>query len=34
MRNNGTAAIALDAGRTVGAGLNQSGISAGLCHAF
>jgi predicted porin len=34
MRNRGAAAIALDAGGTVGAGLNQSGISAGVRHAF
>ncbi|SFV05498.1 porin [Pseudoduganella namucuonensis] len=34
MRNGGLAAIALDAGGTVGAGLNQSGVSAGVRHAF
>jgi predicted porin len=34
MKNNGVAAIALDAGGTVGAGLNQSGISAGVRHIF
>ena len=34
MKNKGTAAIALDAGGSVGAGMNQSGISAGVRHAF
>lgn len=34
MKNAGAAAIALDAGGTVGAGLNQSGISAGVRHTF
>ncbi|SFV11234.1 porin [Pseudoduganella namucuonensis] len=34
MRNGGLAAISLDAGGTVGAGLNQSGLSAGVRHAF
>jgi predicted porin len=34
MKNSGSAAIALDVGGTVGAGMNQSGLSAGLRHAF
>jgi predicted porin len=34
MRNAGNAAIALDAGGTVGAGLNQTGLSVGIRHAF
>ena len=34
MNNAGSAAIALDAGGTVGAGLNQSGLSVGVRHAF
>jgi predicted porin len=34
MKNAGAAAIALDAGGTVGTGLNQSGISAGVRHTF
>jgi predicted porin len=34
MRNAGAAAIALDAGGTVGIGMNQSGLSVGLRHAF
>lgn len=34
MKNAGAAALALDAGGTVGAGLSQSGISAGVRHAF
>jgi predicted porin len=34
MKNHGAAAIALDAGGTVGVGMNQSGISAGVRHVF
>jgi predicted porin len=34
MKNGGSAAIALDVGGTVGAGMNQSGLSAGLRHSF
>lgn len=34
MRNGGVAAIALDAGGTVGVGREQSGLSAGVRHAF
>lgn len=34
MDNEGTAAISLDAGGTVGAGLRQSGIMTGLRHSF
>ncbi|MES2113684.1 MAG: porin, partial [Pseudomonadota bacterium] len=34
MNNSGTAAIALDAGGTVGAGMNQNGVMAGLRHTF
>ncbi len=34
MKNAGAAAIALDAGGSVGAGLSQSGVSAGVRHAF
>ena len=34
MQNKGGAAIALDAGGTVGAGLNQSGLLAGVRHTF
>ncbi|WP_137174129.1 porin [Massilia sp. HP4] len=34
MRNNVSAAIALDAGGTVGVGMNQSGLSVGIRHAF
>jgi predicted porin len=34
MKNAGAAAIALDVGGTVGAGLSQSGLSVGVRHAF
>ena len=34
MKNAGAAALALDAGGTVGAGMSQSGISAGVRHVF
>ncbi|MFC4931440.1 porin [Massilia sp. GCM10023247] len=34
MRNKGAAAIALDVGGTVGPGMNQSGVSVGVRHAF
>ena len=34
MNNSGTSAVALDAGGTVGAGLSQNGIMAGLRHSF
>jgi predicted porin len=34
MANKGTSAVALDAGGTVGAGLGQNGIMAGLRHTF
>lgn len=34
MKNSGAAAIALDAGGTVGVGMNQSGISVGVRHVF
>lgn len=34
MRNSGQAAIALDAGGTVGQGLNQAGLSVGVRHLF
>lgn len=34
MRNAGAAAIAVDAGGTVGAGMNQTGIMAGIRHSF
>lgn len=34
IRNRGGAAIALDAGGTVGAGLNQSGVLVGVRHLF
>jgi predicted porin len=34
MKNGGTAAIALDAGGTVGPGLNQAGFFAGVRHLF
>jgi predicted porin len=34
MRNKGTSAIALDAGGTVGVGMNQNGVMGGLRHTF
>jgi predicted porin len=34
MANKGTSAVALDAGGTVGAGLGQNGLMAGLRHTF
>jgi predicted porin len=34
MDNKGTSAVALDAGGTVGAGLGQNGLMAGLRHTF
>lgn len=34
IKNGGAAAIALDAGGTVGAGLNQAGLFAGVRHLF
>jgi predicted porin len=34
VKNSGNAALALDAGGTVGVGLNQSGAMAGLRHTF
>jgi predicted porin len=34
MQNNGTAAIALDAGGTVGTGMNQFGVMTGVRHFF
>lgn len=34
MRNGGLAAIPLDVGGTVGVGMNQSGLSVGVRHAF
>lgn len=34
MKNSGLAAISLDAGGTVGQGLSQSGVSAGVRHTF
>ncbi|MCU6501698.1 porin [Rugamonas sp. A1-17] len=34
MKNAGQAAIALDAGGTVGTGMNQSGVSTGIRHSF
>lgn len=34
MKNAGQAAIALDAGGTVGTGMNQSGVSTGIRHTF
>jgi predicted porin len=34
MKNGGTAAIAIDAGGTVGPGLNQAGFFAGVRHLF
>ncbi len=34
MKNKGTSAVAIDAGGTVGAGLTQNGIMAGLRHIF
>jgi predicted porin len=34
MRNDGASAVALDAGGTVGAGLTQNGLMAGLRHTF
>ena len=34
MKNSGVAAISLDAGGTVGPGLSQSGVSAGVRHTF
>ena len=34
MKNGGAAAIPLDVGGTVGVGMNQSGLSVGVRHAF
>ncbi|MYM34470.1 porin [Duganella sp. FT50W] len=34
MKNSGASAVALDAGGTVGAGMTQSGVMAGLRHSF
>ena len=34
MKNSGTSAVALDAGGTVGAGMTQNGVMAGLRHHF
>ena len=34
MRNAGGAAVAIDAGGTVGAGLNQTGVMLGIRHSF
>jgi predicted porin len=34
MNNYGASAVALDGGGTVGAGLNQNGVAAGIRHAF
>jgi predicted porin len=34
MKNSGAAQVALDAGGTVGAGMSQTGLSAGLRHNF
>jgi hypothetical protein len=34
MDNKGASAVALDAGGTVGAGLGQNGVMAGLRHTF
>jgi predicted porin len=34
MKNSGTSAVALDAGGSVGAGLTQNGLMAGLRHSF
>lgn len=34
MRNGGTAAVSLSAGGTVGAGMSQSGLMAGIRHMF
>jgi hypothetical protein len=34
MDNKGASAVALDAGGTVGAGLAQNGVMAGLRHTF
>lgn len=34
IKNSGVAAIALDAGGTVGVGMSQSGVSAGVRHVF
>ena len=34
MKNGGTAAIALDAGGTVGPGKNQTGFFTGIRHLF
>jgi predicted porin len=34
MKNKGASAVALDAGGTVGAGLTQNGVMAGLRHTF
>ena len=34
IRNAGLAAVALDAGGTVGVGLNQSGVMTGIRHTF
>jgi len=34
MRNKGSAAVSLSAGGTVGAGMRQSGLAAGIRHTF
>ena len=34
MKNAGQAAVALDAGGTVGQGLSQTGVSVGIRHHF
>jgi hypothetical protein len=34
MINAGGAAVAVDAGGTVGAGMNQSGVMLGIRHTF
>lgn len=34
MKNSGTSAVALDAGGTVGVGMTQNGVMAGLRHSF
>lgn len=34
MRNSGTSAVSLSAGATVGAGLTQTGVAAGIRHVF
>lgn len=34
IQNSGSAAVALDSGGTVGTGLNQTGVMAGIRHAF